>query len=103
MLTTEQFAYLYQSGDKGIAFIENEANETDIVTFMETEFTLPAYFSSLVDTSSGMEVYNSGKVDAEGLPTERVYSTLIKKNSADTLELEGALVYDYLFYQTSVV
>jgi len=25
------------------------------------------------------------------------------KNSADTLQLEGALVYDYLFYQTSVV
>ena len=33
VLATEQFAYLYQSGDKGIAFIENEANETDIVTF----------------------------------------------------------------------
>ena len=81
VLATEQFAYLYQSGDKGIAFIENEANETDIVTFMETEFTLPAYFSSLVDTSSGMEVYNSGKVNAEGLSTERVYSTLIEKFS----------------------
>ena len=31
MLTTEQFAYLYRSGDKGIAFIENEGNEMDIV------------------------------------------------------------------------
>ena len=81
MLTTEQFAYLYQSGDKGIAFIENEGNEMDIVKFMETEFTLPSCFSSLVDTSSGMEVHNSGKVNAEGLSTEIVYSTLIEKFS----------------------
>ena len=122
VLATKQFAYLYRSGDKRVAFIENEANETVVVKFMEIEFTLPAYSSSLVDTSIGMEVYNSGKVDAEGLPTERIYSTLIDKFSwkawpEDTLNLEGVLVYDYpveqlyltedqtdyLFYQTSVV
>ena len=122
--TTKQFAYIYKSDESAVAFLENAAKETVLVKFSAKNFTLPPLSSSLIDMSSGEmeEKYNSGKMNATGIPTERIYSTLIEKFSwkvwqENVSRLEGGFknnypleqinvtedLTDYLFYQTTVM
>lgn len=118
-----QFGYVYDAAGRGVAFVENSVNETALVKFRGTNFTLPGLSSSLVDLSMPklIELYNSGKVHAHGLPTERVYIPLGGKFPWEVWQenvtaLEGAFseMYpleqlnvtrdysDYLFYQTTI-
>lgn len=113
-----QYAFIYSSGGEGIALVENEANKTATVLFMGNSFELPPLSSSMVDLRSVREVFNSGKVNSEGLPTRRTYSTLINQPKwsvwqEDITHLKGGTVQprpleqlnltqdltDYLFYQ----
>lgn len=118
-----QFGYVYDAAGRGVAFIENSVNETALVNFRETNFTLPGLSSSLVDLSMPKltELYNSGKVHTRGLPTERIYISVSGKFpwgvwQENVTVLEGAFseMYpleqlnvtqdytDYLFYQTTI-
>ena len=120
--TTYQFAYVYDAAGRGVAFIENSVNMTALVKFMGANFTLPGLSSSLVDLSTGQEVYNSGKVHSAGLPTQRVYTSISGKFEwkvwqENVSKLEGAFLAthpleqlsvtrdhsDYLFYQTDII
>lgn len=121
--TTKQFAYVYKSDRSAVAFLENSANDDVLVKFSAKNFTLPPLSSSLIDMSNdeAEERYNSGKLNATGIPTKRIYSTLMEKFSwkawqENTTKLEGGFenkypleqlnvtedLTDYLFYQTVV-
>lgn len=116
-------AFIYRNESHGVVFIENESSSTTkaCVTFNSQEYFLPANSSSMIDLSSGLEVFNSGKVNSTNLPTQRVYNTLIDnfnwfvwEDGAEsfpgafysTEPLEQLNVTkdetDYLFYQTTV-
>ena len=119
--TTGQFAYVYGPEGKGVAFVENDVNETVLVNFMGKNFTLPQYSVSLVSTSDFKELYNSGKVNAAGLPTQRQYAAISSGFNwnvwqEDVTKLDGSFLKsypleqlnvtndltDYLFYQTTI-
>lgn len=119
-----QFAFVYDRAGQGVAFIENSVNETALVQFRDTNFTLPGLSSSLVDLSTPrpLEVYNSGKVHSAGLPTKRSYTVISGRFSwrvwqENVTDLQGGTIADhpleqlsvtgdhtdYLFYQTTFV
>ena len=121
--TQYQFAYVYEAAGQGVAFVENSVNESTLVQFRGINFSLPGLSSSLVDlsTSKPTEVFNSGKVASNGLPTERVYVTISDKFSWEVWQenvsnLEGGWMSDqpleqlsvtkdktdYLFYQVNI-
>ena len=120
---TDQYTFVYQPGGKGegLAFIENIANVTAQVKFANNTYTLPALSSSLVDLPSAAEVYNSGKVNSTGLPTQRTYTTILgnlmwKAWQEEVSSLKGGFMAthpleqlgfthdetDYLFYQAAI-
>ena len=120
-----QFAFVYSGGGQGgVAFLENSVNETALVRFRDTNFTLPGLSSSLLHlgTATPTEVYNSGKVHSEGLPTKRTYTPVggafpWSAWGEDVTHLKGAFTAehpleqlnvtqdktDYLFYQTTIL
>ena len=118
---TDQFAYIYRSGDEGIAFVENDASDAVLVQFMSKNFTLPPSSSSLIEINSVYEMFNSGTVSTKGLRTERIYKSLVQKFNwkawkENVNNLSGGVVHespleqlsltkdlsDYLFYQTII-
>ena len=122
---TYQFAYVYTASGEGVAFLENSVNVTALVQFRGTNFSLPGLSSSLLDLSSRatpLEVYSSGKVHSEGLPTKRTYTTVSGKFpwsawAENVMQLDGVFAADrpleqlnvtkdhsdYLFYQTTIL
>ena len=121
--TGNQYAYVYEAVGRGVAFIENSVNESVLVKFRGLNFSLPGLSSSLADLGTGkpIEVYNSGKVSSQGLPTQRVYFAIGNKFpwkvwQENVTQLEGAWLgdrpyeqlgvtrdeSDYLFYQTTI-
>ena len=118
---TKQVAYVYQSGGRGLAFIENTDSEAALVMFDHRNYSLPSSSSSLTDLPSGKELYNTGRVDSRGLPTKWVFNPLLegfhwRAWQEDVRKLAGAFSSDrpreqldvtqdetdYLFYQTTV-
>ena len=117
---TQQFAFAYKTDSGGVAFLENWEDTAAWVKLEDKVYTLPSDSSTLIDLTSGVELYCSGKVNSTGLPTKRNYTT-IKNNFAwlawpeNVTKLEGAFPSsrpleqlsvtedesDYLFYQTN--
>ncbi len=120
---TEQYAFVYWGGGKegGVAFVENAATSDAEVVFVGRVYRLPGQSVSVVDLASRAEIYNSGKVNTTGLPTQRRYTVLFSQLNwfawkEDVTDLKGGFEAtrpleqlnvtqdesDYLFYQTTV-
>lgn len=121
---TDQYAFVYlgTESEGAMAFVENSIETEAKVKFMNSEYTLPGLSVSIVNLTSLAEVYNTGKVDSKGLPTQRIYTTLLHLSSwkgwqEKVGELQGGYVAthpleqleytkdetNYLFYQTNVM
>ena len=118
---TKQYAFAYTTDSVGVAFLENWDETAVWIKFKDRVYTLPSDSSTLIDLTSGMELYCSAKVNSTRLPTERIYITLGNKfvwvawqEEVSTLEASFRSQYpleqlsvtqdesEYLFYQTSI-
>jgi len=57
----QQLAFVYKTGQKQLAFVENDANVSVVTQFNGRSYDMPAYSVSLVD-GTGKELYNTAKV-----------------------------------------
>lgn len=104
---TKQFAFIYTTDSGGVAFLENWDETAAWVKFEDKVFNLPSDSSTLIDLTTGVELYCSAKVNSTGLPTERVYTTIDSNLvwsawQEDVTNLEGSFRSQYPLEQLSV-
>ena len=120
---TQQYAFVYGTGDSGIAFIENVQNLKVLVLYEKHKYFVAPYSVVMVDLKSMEIVYDTSNASIQDLPSKRVYKTLNVnvewKKWEEPVLTDSSMEYsvfgypveqlyvtndltDYLFYETSI-